>query len=96
MASIVDVRTSIRSGDANELRRILAQDPALANALIPWGNNDCVRTHPLHYVSDMLFDNTLERGKELPLIDVLLEGGAHVDLPRSHHAHRCACNEAHW
>jgi hypothetical protein len=80
MASIIDVRTSIRSGDASELRRLLAQDPTLANALIPWGNNDCVRTHPLHFVSDMLFDNTLERGKELPLVEALLEAGANVDF----------------
>jgi ankyrin repeat protein len=51
-----------------------------ANALIAWGKNDCHRTHPLHYVSDMLFNGTLPKGHELPLIDALLEAGADPDF----------------
>jgi hypothetical protein len=80
MADDCDVKTAIQSGDAAALRRCLASDPSRANALIHWGNNDCVLTHPLHYVSDMLFNGVLQRGKELALVDVLLEAGASVDF----------------
>jgi hypothetical protein len=75
-----DVKTAIQNGDAGALRRCLALDRSLANALIPWGNNDCVLTHPLHYVSDMLFNGVLQKGKELSLVDVLLEAGSSVDF----------------
>lgn len=83
IASDMDVKTAIRNGDADALRRLLARDPAQANALIYWGNNDCVRTHPLHYVSDMLFNGVLQKGKELPLVDALLEAGAIVDFRKA-------------
>jgi ankyrin repeat protein len=76
----MDVKTAIRNGDADALRRLLSQDSTRANALIHWGINDCVRTPPLHYVSDMLFNGVLQKGKELPLIDALLEAGAGVDF----------------
>ena len=52
----------------------------MANELIRWGVNDCIATHPLHYISDMLFEGTLARGKELPLVEALLEAGAEVDF----------------
>src|SRR6516225_3557490 len=80
MADEFDVRTAIQNGDAGALRRCLALDRSRANALIHWGNNDCVLTHPLHYVSDMLFTGALQKGKELALIDVLLEAGASIDF----------------
>jgi len=72
----MDVKTAIQTGDAVALRRLLAEDPARANELIQWGKKCEIRTHPLHFVSDMLFDGTLPRGKEIPLVEVLLEAGA--------------------
>lgn len=80
MADDCDVKTAIQNGDAAALCRCLALDRSLANTLIHWGNNDCVRTHPLHYVSDMLFNGVLKKGKELALVDGLLEAGASVDF----------------
>jgi hypothetical protein len=80
MAGNIDARTAIRNGDANELRRVLMQESARANALIHWGDNDRIRTHPLHYISDMLFEGALKKGKELPLVDALIEAGADVDF----------------
>jgi hypothetical protein len=44
------------------------------------GATDCVLTHPLDYVSDMLFNRVLQKGKELALVDVLLGAGASVDF----------------
>jgi len=76
----MDVNTAIRTGDAVELRRILSAYPAQANALVSWGPNCRSRTHPLHYVSDMLFNGVLAKGKELPLIEALLEAGSHVNF----------------
>ncbi len=73
---IADVKSAIQAGEAGALRDLLAGDPARANQLIEWGKNGEIRTHPLHYVSDMLFDGTLKRGSEIPLVEALLEAGA--------------------
>src|SRR5215471_774754 len=80
MTDDLDVRTAIQNGDVAALRNCLALDRLRANALIHWGNNNCVRTHPLHFVSDMLFNGVLQKGKELPLVEALLEAGACVDF----------------
>jgi hypothetical protein len=69
----MDVKLAIDSGDASALRRLLLEDSSRANEPIRWGR--CL-THPLHYVSDMLFNGTLQTGKELPLVDALIEGGS--------------------
>jgi hypothetical protein len=45
--------------------------------------NDCILTHPLHYVSDMLFEGKVQRGKELPLIEALIQAGADLDFQRN-------------
>jgi hypothetical protein len=68
----MDVKIAICNGDADALRRLLSEDSARANAPIRWGKNDCIFTHPLHYVSDVLFDGTLQKGKDLPLIEALI------------------------
>jgi hypothetical protein len=65
MSDDVDVKTAIQNGDASALRSCLALDHSRANALIRWGNNDCVRTHPLHYVSDNRNAATGERPKRI-------------------------------
>jgi ankyrin repeat protein len=70
------VKIAIQTGDAAALRVLLAENPARANQFIEWGKNCEIHTHPLHYVSDMLFEDTLQRGKEMPLIEALVEAGA--------------------
>jgi hypothetical protein len=80
MTDELDVRAAIQNGDVTALRNCLALDRSRANALIHWGNCDCVHTHPLHFVSDMLFNRVLQKGKELPLVEALLEAGACVDF----------------
>jgi hypothetical protein len=84
----MDVKTAIRHGDADALRRLLARAPAQANVLIYWGHNDCVRTHPLHYVSDMLFNGVLQKDKELSLVDALLEAAPLSTFARLRNARR--------
>lgn len=78
----MDVKTAIRNGDADTLRRLLIEDASRANALLRWGKDDCILTHPLHYVSDMLFECTLQKGKELPLVEALIQAGADLDFQR--------------
>lgn len=79
----MDMKTAICNGDAEALRRLLAADASQANGLIHWGGAGCVvQTHPLHFVSDMLFKGTLEMGKEVPLIDALIQAGANLDFQR--------------
>jgi hypothetical protein len=79
----MDVKTAIENGDADALHRLLADNPSLANMLIQWGKNDGCLTHPLHYVSDMLFEGTLQRGRELPLVEALVKAGADLDFQRN-------------
>src|SRR5436190_2018533 len=74
--SNVDVKSAIETGDANALRRVLEEDSTLANTLIVWGKKCDIHTHPLHYISDMLFEGTLQRGKEMAVLEALLAAGA--------------------
>jgi hypothetical protein len=79
----MNVNEAIRNGDADALRQLLAEDPSRANELIEWGHNKKCFTHPLHYISDMLFDGTLAKGKEVPLVQALLDAGADLDFQKS-------------
>ena len=79
----MDVKTAIQNGDAAALRQLLAENSSCANELIRWGERKPCFTHPLHFISDMLFGGTLTQGKEIPLVDVLLDAGADLDFQRS-------------
>ena len=79
----MDVKTAIRNADAAVLRQLLAEDSSRANELIRWGEIKPCFTHPLHFISDMLFEGTLPQGKEILLVDVLLNAGADLDYQRS-------------
>lgn len=77
----MDVRTAIRTGNVEELRRILLADPSQANALVCYGDNCQKPTHhPLHYISDMVFSNVLPKGKELAMVEALLEAGSDANF----------------
>jgi len=79
----MDVKTAIRNGDVAALQQLLAEDSSRANELIRWGERKPCFTHPLHFISDMLFEGTLAQGMEIPLVDVLLDAGADLDFQRS-------------
>lgn len=78
-----DVKTAIRKGDADTLRRLLDEDPSRANELVSWGKDDRILTHPLHYVSDMLFEGILQDGQEPPLVNALIQAGADLNFQRN-------------
>ena len=69
----MDVKAAIQAGDVLTLRRLLREEPSRANELIHWGGKNPCITHPLHFVSDMLFQGTLPKGTEVALLDA---GGA--------------------
>ena len=71
-----DVKRAIESADAATLEKLLRENVLCANDLITWGEQGRIHTHPLHYISDMLIAGTLPRGKEIPLVEVLLSAGA--------------------
>ncbi len=73
----MDVKAAIDTGDSAALRRLLSEESSRANELIRWGK--CL-THPLHYISDMLFSGTLPKGKELPLVEALIQAGADLNF----------------
>ena len=79
----MDMETAIRNGDVAALQQLLAEDSSRANELIRWGESKPCFTHPLHFISDMLFEGTLAQGMEIPLVDVLLDAGADLDFQRS-------------
>ena len=79
----MNVKSAIRRGDADALRSLLAEDASRANALIRWGENRSIYTHPLHYVSDMLFEGTLKQASALPIIDTLIRSGADLNFQRN-------------
>jgi hypothetical protein len=80
----MDVKTAIRDGNADALRRLLREEPSRANELIRWGDVHVCLTHPLHYVSDVLFQGQLSHGAEIPLVDALIEAGADLNFQREH------------
>lgn len=93
---MTDIRTAIENGDVTRLRALLAEDPTRANEHVRWGPEWAIRTHPLHFVSDKLFDGTLERSREaetaVPMIDALIEAGAdvnHFSREESPHEPKC-------
>jgi hypothetical protein len=65
--------------DAYALRWLLGEDSSRANASVHWGK---CQTHPLHYVSDMVFEGVLQRSKELPLVEALIQAGADLNFQR--------------
>ena len=73
----MDVKGAIDTGNSTALRQLLFEDSSRANELISWGK--CV-THPLHYISDMLFSGTLQSANELPLVEALIQAGADLNF----------------
>ena len=76
----MDVKSAIQTGDALTLQRLLLEEPGRANELIRWGGLNPCLTHPLHYISDMLFKGSLPRGNEIALVDALIEAGADLNF----------------
>ena len=78
----MDVKTAIETSDAAGLDRLLTEDSARADELIRWGSNCRITTHPLHYVSDLLFSNVLTTAKALLILETLIQAGADLNFQK--------------
>ena len=72
------IQTAIDAGDVEGLNLALASFPGGANELIPWGPGGNV-THPLHYVSDKVFEKAISERVALRLVDALIKAGSDVN-----------------
>jgi len=73
------IQTAIDAGDVEGLNRALATFPGSANELIACGPGGKNVTHPLHYVSDKVFEKAISESVELRLVDALLKAGSDVN-----------------
>jgi hypothetical protein len=78
----MDIKKAIESADVEALQHLLSEDPLRADALIIWGDQSHIHTHPLHYISDLLFQGKLEIGRELPLVHALIGAGGDLNFQR--------------
>ena len=67
----MSVKEAIEAGDSVALREMLAASPHLAEELIVWGKDCEIRTHPLHYVSDVSFTGKLSSEAAVELVEKL-------------------------
>jgi ankyrin repeat protein len=73
------IQAAIDVGDVEGVERALANFPGIANELIRWGPGGKNVTHPLHYVSDKVFEKAISETVGLRLVDALLTGGSDVN-----------------
>jgi uncharacterized protein len=73
------IQTAIDAGDVEGLNLALASFPTSANELISLGAGGKNVTHPLHYVSDKVFENAISEKVALRLVDALLKAGSNVN-----------------
>ena len=76
----MNVKTAIGNGDAETLRTLLRERSSRANALIRWGDDGRIRTHPLHYASDLFFNRALNTQQALAIVGALIDAGADLDF----------------
>jgi hypothetical protein len=75
-----------RERTRGRIRQLLTENPSLYRESIareyahPVGKKRACLTHPLHDVSDMCLRALFTLGKELPLVEVLIESGADLNF----------------
>ncbi len=73
-------RKAIDKGDVQLVGEMLASKPELASALISWGSVLCpCSNEPLHYLSDRIFNQLWDHGKQAELAAVLIQAGTPVN-----------------
>lgn len=75
----MELKEIIEQGLVDELRELLSVNPGHANKKIIWGSRKEIKTDPLHYVSDSVFNGLLTNGKEAEIASLLLASGAHLE-----------------
>ncbi|MDB5145052.1 MAG: ankyrin repeat protein [Mucilaginibacter sp.] len=69
----------ISSNDLKQLRKILADDPNLANEGVTLGDNNPKKGHPLHRLCDAVFAKKITDKQAIEIAKIFLEFGANID-----------------
>lgn len=70
----MSLKEAIEAGDVQAV-----SGSGAVNELIVWGKQNELKTHPLHYVSDLVMAGRLGPGLAVQLIDALIVAGADVN-----------------
>jgi len=74
-----DLKNILEQADISGLENLLKTQPEMANTDIIWGPNGQNHTHPLHYLCDCVFADTIKEDQAVSLAKVLFQHGALVD-----------------
>src|SRR5262245_39502761 len=77
----MSLKAAIETGDVEAVRRLVTADPGLANALIEWssGPDQILKTRPLHFLCDKVFDRTITGERAAQLAKPIIAAGADID-----------------
>jgi uncharacterized protein len=73
------IKGLIESLDYEGLRRLLSENPSLANEGIPFDAKNPAVAHPLHRICDGVFNGLYSDGQATEIAAIFLEHGAHID-----------------
>lgn len=69
----------ITNKDYEGIRKALSQNPSLANAGIPFDENNTTKAHPLHRICDGVFAHSYTDDEAVEMAKIFLEYGANVN-----------------
>ncbi len=75
----MDFKKIIEQGLVDELQILLEAQPDLVNRKILWGDDQQIKTDPLHYVSDSYFNGLLQNDQAGAVAKMLLDFGAEIE-----------------
>jgi ankyrin repeat protein len=73
------MKTLMANKDYDGIRMALSQNPDLANAGIPYDEQNTTKAHPLHRICDGVFNNTYTDEEGVEMAKIFLEYGANID-----------------
>jgi uncharacterized protein len=76
---MAQVKRLIESLDYNGLHKLLTEEPALANAGLPYDEKNTTLAHPLHRICDGVFSGTYTDDQGVELAKIFLEHGADIN-----------------
>ena len=79
MDEVDRIRTLLETGAVNSIAIMLKANPDLANSKIAWGPDKKNVTDPLHYISDCVFNGSLNGDLAAELARLLIENGALIN-----------------
>lgn len=74
-----EIKRLILSRDLTSLRKLLSENPSLANEGIPFDHRNQTTAHPLHRICDAVFHDVLTDEQAADVAGIFLEHGANVN-----------------